>query len=599
MAAMTPHRARNDRSGWAARARGLAAAALAALLLAPAAAQRLPSYLPAETFLAVGAVDLRAHDDRLDDFVAEWERLDLTGRLLAALGGLDAASLGVPGTPGDAGDADLAAGLEDLDPMGLLGTEAWLAVSLSPFNPLPVLSFVAVVDDATAARLDDLLDDAAEEPGALRLSEGAARMVVVPGDGPFGVALARHADLFAFATNPDTLRGILRQAQGSPDPALDDRQSYAATIGTLPTGNLYGFLDVAAVADALAPFGSGLGFDVSVERVASMLHAFGAMGSVTHVTDTGLEGRSVQTLRGDARDVALFTLLTTDRPAPRELLAAVPATAHSVQVSTVHPRAIWDYVGDLVAGLRELGVTDLDRTVRDLTGVDLRADLFAWTGRGTLVMTTGFGEVVEPGVPADDLLGESVFVLVAEDEAAARAGLGRLLGNVGATVSAFADPLARGGPPPRTEATVDGVAVTTFDLFPGASVTYAVHGGLALIGTTAAGVEDAVRALGQGGALAPTLERLLAEVPADAVSFTLSDDAAALEGTAAGLAAQVQLLAGLGGAATLDFDAATSAAEALEEFLMFVASRLGGSVGWSTVDGSTIHGRERSEIDWR
>jgi hypothetical protein len=141
--------------------------------------------------------------------------------------------------------------------------------------------------------------------------------------------------------------------------------------------------------------------------------------------------------------------------------------------------------------------------------------------------------------------------------------------------------------------------VTTYDLFAGGSVSVAITSGLAVIGTTEAGTDATVSAIVAGSELPPTLARLLAVVPAEATSFTLSDDRAVLAGSAAGLAAQVQLLAGRGGGASLDFDAVVAATDALEAYLAFVAERLGGSVSWSTSDGAAVRSFGLTEVDWR
>jgi hypothetical protein len=571
-----------------------------ALLGAPAWAQRLAGFLPTETFAAAGTVGLDAHAHLLDDLLAEWERLELSERLAAALGGVAdlGSAFGLP-SGDDMPDADLPSELEGLELLDLIGGEAWIALSLSPFNPLPVLTLLASVDDATGARFDALLAEAAQEAGALSLSEGRARFVVTPPSEGLPLAAARFDDLLALSTNPDVLRGVLRQAQGSPDPSFADADGYLATLGTLGSGEFYGFLDLAALAGSLSPLAGGLGFDDSVGRITSLLTTIGSGAGVIRITPGGTESEGVQVLRGDGRDPALFTLLTRAQPAPRSLLAAAPQEAISVQVGGAAPRAWWDYLVDLVAGLPEFGIRDADRTLRDLTGIDLRRDLFSWTGTGVMTMATGVGTVVDPGIPSEALLGESVYVLAAHDEDAARAGLARLLSHLGGTISTFTDPMAQGGPVPTRDRTVDGVVVTTYDLFPGAGISVAVTGGLAVIGTTETGTDAAVRAIVGGGSLSSTLERLLTDVPAEATGFTLSDDRAALEGTAAGLAAQVQLLAGLGGAATLDFDAVSEATAALETFLAFVASRLGGSVSWGTVDGAVLRTTGRSEIDWR
>jgi hypothetical protein len=139
----------------------------------------------------------------------------------------------------------------------------------------------------------------------------------------------------------------------------------------------------------------------------------------------------------------------------------------------------------------------------------------------------------------------------------------------------------------------------SYAVLPGASLHVAVADGFAIVATSAGAADAVARAIAQGPALAPTLARLLPEVPDQAVSFTLSDDRATLEGTADQLALQVQLLAGLAGGSGLDFDAVDAATDALQGFLDVVAARLGGTVSYSVVDGNVLRGFSRSEIDWR
>jgi hypothetical protein len=570
--------------------RALLVSLAAALLAAPALAQRLTALLPADTFMVAGAVGLEQHADLLEPLVAEWERLGLGDHLQRAFGGLAPSAFDLD---------DEVAALAGLEPFDLLGREAWIALSISPFNPLPVLTLLATVDEAVGARFDEAIDEAAGADGALSLTEGSARFLVLPQDDGLAVAATRFGDLLALSTNPDVLRSVLRQAQGSAEPSFADGEGYLATLGSLGGGELFGYLDLGRVATSLSPLLRGLGFDRSIERLGSALQTAGAAAGVLRVTEAGLESEGIQLLRGDGRDLALFTLLARSDSAPRELLAVVPDTALSVSVDSTDLRAWWDYLADLVAALPELAIPDLDRTLRDLTGVDLRRDLVSWLDAGVVTVTTGVSEAVQPGIASEALLGEQVIGLVASDEAAARAGLRRLFEGFGATISLFTDPLARGGPVPTRERSVAGVAVTTYELFPGLSISVAVEDGIALIGTSEAGFDEALSALVEGGQLPARLARLVDEVPLEATTFTVSDDRATLLGTAGQFAAQVQLVAGLGGAAGLDFDAIMAASDALEEFLEFLAERLGGSVSWSLQDGATIRTFGRSEIAWR
>lgn len=588
----------------------LLAATLAVAALAPTArAQDLARLLPADTTFALGLYGLGDATDLLAPLVDPWVELGVGEALLDALGGADLA--GMAGAPAGADmDADdlramLPPELDGVDPFELLAHEAWIGVSVSPFNPLPAATLLARVDGDLAARFDAVLARVAGEPGAQTLAEGSAEFVVVPLEDGFPVAAARTGDLLALSTNPDVLRGVLRAAQGSSEPGFLDAPGVAATLGTLAAGELYGFLDLGPLVRAVAPLAGGLGFDRTVARVTAMFETLGAYAGVTRLTVDGTRTDTVRRFDPEGRDPALRALLGGTDAAPRDLLVWVPDDALAVQVTALDPSAWWSYVRDLVQGLTELGVADLDRTLRDVAGVDLQADLFGWTLPGMAIVQTGAGSVAELGAPADDLLGESVLVLRARDAAAAEAGMARALEALTQRAVMFADPFAQPGNGPVVavrERSVAGVTMRAYDLVPGLTLATAVANGptgaVALLATTEAGLEAVLRAAAAGVALPPALDRLLADVPSDANAFVLTDDRATLEATGALLAQQVQLLAGFAGGG-IDFAAVERATAAVDAYLDAIAPRFGGSMSWSraTVDG--LEGAAFSLIDLR
>ncbi len=588
----------------------LAAATLALVALLPTArAQDLARLLPADTALALGLHGLGDASELLAPLIDPWVELGVGDALLEVLGGADVAGMAGAATGTDL-DADALADqlppeLEGVDPFDLVAQEAWVGLSISPFNPLPAVTLLARVDGDLAARFDALLARVAGEPGAQALNEGSVGFVVVPqGDG-FPLAAVRTGDLLALSSNPDVLRGVLRAVQGSNEPSFLDAPGVAATLETLEAGELYGFLDLGPLARALAPLADGLGFDRSVARLTAMLETLGAYAGVTRLTEDGTHTTTLRRLDGEGRDPALRSLLGTAGPAPRELLAWAPADALSVQVTALDPAAWWAYVTDLVQGLTELGVADLDRTVRDVVGVDPQADLFAWTLPGLAIVQTGAGSVAEIGAPAEDLLGESVLVLRARDAAAAEAGLARALDALAQRAVMFADPFAEPGNGPVValrERTVAGTTLRAYDVVPGLTLATAVVAGpsgpVALLATTEEGLADVLEAAAGGVALPAALDRLLAEVPSDATAFVLTDDRATLESTGALLGQQVQLLAGFAGGG-IDFAAVERATAAIDAYLEAIAPRFGGSVSWSRSGGDRIEGAEVSRIDLR
>jgi len=580
--------------------------ALALSLLLPALgttarAQELHRLLPAGTALALGLHDLDAAAPLLAAFVDPWVDGGVGAALAEVLGGLDAAALagGLPVAPLDGG-LPIPPELADLDPLALLGQEAWLGVSVSPFNPLPAVTLLARIDGETAARFRTLFDRE-RAAGALDLAEGALRFLQVDAGG-FPIAAALDGELLALSSNPDVLRGVLRLRQGGSEPSFGNDPGVAATLGALGAGEFVGFLDLGPLARALVPFGRGLGFDVSLDRLVALLSTLGPVAGVTRLTPDGTLTTALRRLDPAGGDAGLLRLLDASAPAPRELLAWVPDGALAVQVTSLDLNAWWTYVSALVADLRELGVPDLNRTLGDVLGIDVQRDLVGWAAAGMIVVQTGAGELAPIGAAADDLLGETAFGLRTDDAAAAAAGLARLVDELGRRVALFADPFAAPGATANVvvrEREVAGVAVRAYDLLPGLTIATAVADGVAWIATSEAGLEGVLVAGRSGAPLPAPFAALAAEVPAAASAFALSDDRASVAATGAALAQQVQLLAGFAGGG-VDFEAVERATAALETYLAAIAPRFDGTVSWSTRDAQgRLRSDERSAIDLR
>ena len=214
------------------------------------------------------------------------------------------------------------------------------------------------------------------------------------------------------------------------------------------------------------------------------------------------------------------------------------------------------------------------------------------------VISTGAAAVVEPGVAVNNLLGETVYLIGTTDPAAAQAGLDQLLAAVGAGVAAFSDPFGGAGNLSISTRDMAGVKVTRIAVTSGMTLSYAVADNFALIATSDDSIDAVLSAFASGASLRPTLAPLLDEIPSDARSFTLADTRATLENAAFQLTSQLQLTAGLGGASNLDFDAVMEASQALERYLLFVASRLVGSLSYSQVKDDVIFTFNRTEVSW-
>lgn len=559
--------------------------------LGSAFAQRLAPVLPEETVFALGSEGIADHAGKLDAFIAEAERLELGDALKALFGEAQET---------DEFADDLPGGLDEVDPLDLLGQEAWLAVSISSYNPLPALTLLARTSGDATSQVAEAIRQSAEEEGAETASEGPNTIYLYPVDGedtPFPVlAVSQADDVVVVSTNPDVLRSVLRRMEGSGEPGFTSSEGYGATLGELGGGNFYAFLDYRRLAEALEPLGSASGFELLVARALGGLGSIGTSGSVMRVDDDGVTSESIR-IPG-AGDPALAALLTAGAPASREPLLFTPADALSVSVSRLDLPGWWDYLVNLAGSSDELGNPDLDELTMQFTGIDLRTSLFGWMGSQVASITTGMSAPVEPGVPSENLLGEVVYLVQASDEAAAGQGLSMLFGTVSGLVAGFADPTGQGGDAGMTRRDVAGVQVTSYVMGPGVNVAHAVADGWALIATSDDAIDQALAARDQGGALPGELARLAGEVPDSATAYSLTDLGATLSQTGAQTVSQLQMFAGMAGG-SLDFDALQQAGETLEEFFSFVAERAGGSVSYTvTAAGGAIRSHGKSEISW-
>lgn len=576
--------------------------ALALGVGASAAAQELTELLPEETFFALGMQDLEGARDRFGPFVAEWERLGLTDAV-TALAAQGAGSMSGGGASGGAmsGGAmpsmdDLTAEQQDvLDIFGspdVLGQEAWIALSASSFSPLPALTLVTRVTPAGAERVQALLDEAGTD-GVETFQESGATFyqIPVPDAEPLQVvAYTLTDDLLALSTNPDELRGLLRRQAGADEPSFATSEGFSNTLQPLGEGTFYGFFNVARVADVVAPYAQNLGFDPLVERLSQAFRTVGAAGGVVNVTDEGLTTESLLALNQDGGDTALYNLLSADTAATKGV--PVPEGALGFSANAFDFGGWYDYLNELALTVPELG-GDLDSLVLSFTGLNLRESIFSWAGDQLVTVTTGLGEVTEPGVPSENLLGDAAYLLEATNAAAAQRGLGALLQNISQVAGGLSDPQGGAGQPSRSEETVAGVTVIRFDFAPGASVFYAVNGGYALIGTSAEAMERTLTAQAEGGQ-----SDVLGDIPNGATGYAYTDNQATYRALAGQLGSQIRTAAGMGGASNLDFAAVEEASAALEEFLGFVAERLSSSTSYSERDGGNVRSRAETAVDW-
>lgn len=568
---------------------------VAVLALAPlGAAQSLSSLLPAETMVALGTTGLSEHADLFEDFLTEFEVRGVGNALAELFGDINDETAEM--------DAEVPAALQDLGPLDVIGRDAWLAVSASAFNPFPVVTLVARMSDDATNAFGRIIAENETGDAVQKLTEGTVPfwvMLLEEPDSPFQVlAYTQWDGVTMISTNPDVLRGVLRRMADRAEPAFTTTPSYDVTLGQLGDGQFFGFMDLGTVAAAIAPFTRGLGFGPQIERLQRALTTAGTSGGVVRVVPEGVETMSIMVPNPNGGDEALYDLLTAGGSYDPASMRFVPRSALTATTNRTDMAGWWNYLNALVGSIPEIGIQSLDQALMDFLGIDLDATLFSWTGDHVAMITTGTTEVAQPGMTAENLLGEQVYAIAATDEAAAREGLSDLIGNVTLMVSAFADPTGGAGGAETAQRTVAGVTVDTYRITTGIEISSAVTNGYALISTSSAAMDEVLEAAASDAGLSQVFDRLLEDVPEDATGLSLTDSRAAMEASALQLASLIQLGSGFGGASNLDFDAVTRASETVEGYLLFVASRLGGSVSHSRVEVDRTVSKGRTAVTW-
>ncbi len=589
----------------------------ATFLVTSVQAQDLAKLLPADTFLALGIQDWISHRDKLQPYVDEFTRLELGQALLelgessSAVSGGIADSLGL----GNGSSEDAEASTEDMstddflkewqarfgdtDLLEMFGQEAWIGVSATASNPLPALVLLTKLTPDVSAQFVTVIAEENPKQNAETLTEGDLEFYTftdTTSDTPITLAYAVQQDTLMLSTNPDTLRGVLRQLAGSSDPNFTTSENYQSSLAMFEAGNAYAYFDLPTIADNYAPLAKQVGFEQLIDRLVQAFKTAGVGAGVSRFTDEGTETQGLQAVNPDGGDASLLELLTTPGVADKSVLDRAPEGALSVSSSFSNLTSWWDYLNELVAVQPELG-GDLD-TILQGFGLDLRSTFFNWVGSQVFSITTGVAETVEPGMAASNLLGEAVYMFEASDEATAQEGLTNLVQTISAQVAAFADPSGGTGDAAQSTSDIAGVTVTNFEVTSGVSLSYAVTNGYALLATS----QDAMtKVLNAGDGSLSGLEKvqsLVAFIPEDASSFTISNDQVTLQSTASQLTSSIQTTAGIGGASNLDFDKVEAASAKFEEFLNFVAERLGYSVSYSRQSETGITSASKTEVRW-
>lgn len=570
-------------------------ALLAGGMLFPALAN--PSLLPADTVFALGLSGIDQHMEKFQPLADEWNRLGLTESLGTLFASTSDELEEIP--------AELEE-YQDVDPLELLGRSAWLGVSLSAGNPIPTVTVLLEPTGAALATVRDSLASLESEPETTSLTEGEFTFLVVNVEEEAtegfvsSVAVSLAGDRFVFSSNPDALRGVLRRLAGSDEPSLAGASGFASAA-ELTDGNLFSFIDMPSVVRTAStfasPFAAEFGVSALLDEAVSALSTVGVIASSTTFTADGMSSNSLQVV-GDS-SATVRNLLLNREAASRDALGFVSEGALGVASGFSNPTGWWDYLNTLLAKYPELGIGSLDELFLAFGGIDIRAGFFNWVGSEMTTVTTGLTTAAAPGVASENLLGQNLYILRTSADADAQAGLDNIVNTMSMLISSFTSLDGSSAAPAELGTTelVEGVSVRTLDVTDGVTLSYAVTDGFVLVATDGTSVAEALQARAAGGSPSETIARMLEQVPAGAVSYSVADTGASLRGLAGQVSAQIETVAGLSGEG-VDFEALDAASNGLEEFLNFVADRTGGSWSHTQISDGVIRSQGFSEVDW-
>ncbi len=558
------------------------------LLFSTVSAQELVKLLPADSMLALGAVNLQDIEDRGSDFVTEFNRLNLFEALSAVSGE-------------ELSQDDVDAALESFDAfdaMAFLGQEAWVSVSPSVQNLIPAIIALARPNEAALSELTNMIT---EESSSCPTNDASFYNVLIEDmDSPVSsVSFAIADGVVILSSEASRTCDILGAMAGGSYNSIVSNPRYKASLGKLGQGNLYSFFDASVAANIYAPLGMGQGFDDLIARVQKALTTAGLNAGVARFTDDGIVSEGWQVLDNSGGDKTIYKLMSDASPLSTNSLNFAPVDSLSYSNSATNLRGWWAYINELAQEVPALG-GDLDSLVEIFLGVDISKSLFGWMGNSVTSITTGISEVVEPGMPSENLLGETVYVIQATDEGAAREGLATIFDAASIGLAMFADPTGGMGNASSSEQMIAGQRVNSFDITDGVSIHYTVIGGHAVIGTSLDSMTAALETYAGAPSLASNLNyaELVSTMPENIKSLGVSDLRATTQGSAGQLTSQLNTMAGLGGASNLDFDAVESSSAAITEFMDFVSSRLGFSIGYSQVQADGVYSFSKTQVQW-
>ena len=442
---------------------------------------------------------------------------------------------------------------------GTYTSDALLTLSLSPFSPVPAGTALLRVDDALAPLYQQfqgvLLECAAsaEDVTVTELEEGGVTLYVLGDAGDFPIVAGNVGTLYFLGSNPETIRGVVRKANGDSEASFADTPFYQQASAKLSENvNGLGFtVNLAALADPLQGAAGFMGSDPEtdylLERADALLRTLGGWAGTLGLTDEGLRFENVLAVNPEGGDEALLELLLCETCTVSAPFLA-PQDSIGVSAQYLPWRELYAYAQDWANGLEAVTGerVDLKQLVQDNLGIDLDTALFDWLGSEVQTYTLD-----SPFTDLRTLVYNQaqVGVVPVSSPVAAKAGLEDLartfgpilnellteaggMGDAGSAEDLFGATNLLGETSVTTY-TYKDTEVTRLRAGFNTDVGYTFVGNYLVVGSPRAveGVVDAFEG-GRSFSFGPGYRAMRAELPETVSSFSYGDTAAGLNGLA-------------------------------------------------------------------
>ena len=438
-------------------------------------------------------------------------------------------------------------------------SNALLTVGISSFNPIPSVTAILELDESVAPLLVEARESllvCLQDSGEVEIStleQDGVPLYVIGDAGDFPVVAGSLDNLFFIGTNPESLRGIIRKANGNIEESFaDSRMHKEMTTRFDASGNHLNFsLDLAKLADTTEGFAGfvidGPETEYLVNRGLAMLRTLGGVAGQITASNDGLVSESIWTVNPNGGDDALAEyILCQHCTVSRPFLA--PSGAISVSSAYIPWRELYTYAETWVSDLEEMTgeQVDLKEVLAEEFGFDLDVALFNWLG------SEFHSVVLEPISPDIRTLlydpGQFLFIPVSSVEEA-EAGIAELQESVAPILFELmndfdmADDLPGDFSIPELDNMVafrpysyKGTDIHRVQFSLNADLGYAFVGNYLVLGSPAKSIETAIdtfmggRTIMRDDLYANVRNR--ADVPPNATIFSVSEDQSSMHGLA-------------------------------------------------------------------